>query len=135
MMIEPNPIGTPQQLQPIDDKVKEFVTMWDSGKVKTSWWKPWEKVKLSQVTSFLISCLDDLICIVDALIPAGEDKKATVLAAIVLLYDYIVPEILPIFLKPFSGKIKQYIIYTLCSISIDWIVKKYRTGWTKNTEG
>ncbi len=50
------------------------------------------------------------------------------------LYDYIIAEALPIWLKPFAGAVKNYVLNDLVSPSIDWIVDKYRNGdWRKKT--
>jgi hypothetical protein len=65
---------------------------------------------------------------VDVCIENGPDKKATVLAAIDHLYDFVGREAVPVLLRPFASKIKNYIIYTLVAASIDWIVNKYRHG-------
>ena len=52
--------------------------------------------------------------------------------AVDFLYDYIVREALPIWMRPFAGKIKEYVINVLVSASIDWIVSKYREGIWKD---
>ena len=65
----------------------------------------------------------------------GADKKATVLVAVEKLYDYVIREAMPIWLKPFSGLIKKHIIFGLLSPAIDWIVQKYREGdWRKPSQ-
>ena len=84
----------------------------------TIWYKPWtwfRKTNLVRVTNFLLFALDEFINVVDDIVDLGEDKKATVLDAISSLYDYTIREALPIWLKPFAGSVKRYIIFTLIS--------------------
>lgn len=126
---EVHPVG-----QVIDDEhISRFVetmkTLWDSTKEKVEWWKFWKRVSPVPVTNFLLKCLDDLIAYVDQIVDAsGEDKKATVLNAIGRIYDYVVREAMPLCLVPFSGVIRAYIINTLASAAIDWMIQKYRHG-------
>ena len=128
-----NPVGTVFNNEFIEKFIQSMKLLWDKNKKKTEWWKPWEKVNLVPVTHFLINCLDDLIAYVDQ-IPtiSGADKKATVLFAIGQIYDYIAKETFPIWLIPFSGSVRAYIIYVLISLAIDWIVQKYRDGYWKS---
>lgn len=135
-MSETNPIGEPKILDEIQIYVNSLAGEWDDiiKEKATSWWKG-TKTSLVQVTKFLLKCLDELIKFVDGLIDSGPDKKATVLAAISALYDYIIKEAMPIWLKPFAGQIKQIIIYTIISTAIDFIVAKYKDGsWRTNNE-
>lgn len=125
----PNPIGTPVENYYINIFVESMKVVWDTTKKKTRWWKFWEKVKLTTVTNFLLNCLDDLIAYVDQMENVcGADKKATVLFAIGKIYDYVIKEAMPIAMWPFANVIRSYIIDTLISNSIDWIVAKYRDG-------
>jgi hypothetical protein len=50
------------------------------------------------------------------------------LAAVGIIYDYIVVQALPFWLKPFSTRLRSLIIDTVMSIAIDWIVSKYNNG-------
>lgn len=86
------------------------------------------KVNSTLAVQFLETCLDSLIVyMVEHDIP-GEDKKATVLNAVGKLYDIVMNGLLPIYLRPFSGVIKTYIINIVISSMIDWIVTKYNSG-------
>lgn len=90
------------------------------------------RVNLVDVTKFLIMSLDGLIVLVDGLIEKGADKKATVLIAVANLFDYVSKEAVPMWLKPFMSGIKQFVVYTVVSILVDWIVAKYNSGdWRK----
>jgi hypothetical protein len=131
-----DPIGVPYRVKPIDVKIVELANEWDAiqaEKEKPRWWEFWKKqVTLTEVTTFLLGSIDDFINMVQGLIDEGPDKKATVLKYIDKLYEYVVREAMPIWLKPFSAQIKQYIIYSIISPAIDWIVKKYQDGqWGK----
>jgi len=106
----------------------------DSLKLK---WDEFKKVAKENGTfssqsavKFLFLSLDALILVVEKLIPGekGSDKKATVLLAISGLYDYVIKQFMPVWLKPFSGYIKNFFVTVVCSIAIDWIVSKYNKG-------
>lgn len=130
---ESNPVGMPIEDEAIDNFILIMSSLWDEETEKTPWYKPWRRISFTRVTAFLMKSLDDLIAYVDDYIDAnGADKKATVLAAIGRLYDYVVIQAMPVYLKPFSSSIKTYIVNDLIATAIDWIVDKYRNGeWRK----
>lgn len=128
-----DPVGDPVQDDAINDFVKVKMAEWDETREQIRWWQVWKRISFTPVTNFLTQALDDLIAYVDDYIDTkGADKKATVLIAIGTIYDYIAAEALPVFLKPFAGSIKNYVINEVISAMIDWIVDKYRNGdWRK----
>lgn len=129
-----NPVGTPQRIEEIENKIVFYCRLWDEQKNKKSFWST--KINMSKVTNFLLFVLDDLVVTASAVSVAGPDKKATVLGAIDRLYDYTVREAMPIWMRPFAGPIKNYIVYVLISNAIDWIVAKYQSGdWKKAQTG
>lgn len=129
-----NPVGT---IQP-DDGISNYVTAatekWEAAKAqaqKEPWWKIWKSVsleKMHMVTHFLLHCLDDMVNFVAEKEIPGPDKKATVMAAIAILYDNVAKEAMPPWLKPFSSGVKYYIVSVLVASAIDWIVEKYQNG-------
>ncbi|RDJ35507.1 MAG: hypothetical protein DWQ19_11870 [Crenarchaeota archaeon] len=126
-----DPVGEVKKTEQVEGFVEELKRKWDEVKDALG---DKGRVSLVYVTKFLLGTLDGLIVFVDALLSAekGEDKKATVIAAVVVLYDYIVAQAIPFWLKPFANSIKYFIIYTVISVAIDWIVSKYREGaWSK----
>jgi hypothetical protein len=128
---EGNPVGEVHWIDNIEAKVMELHDKWLLEHPDMPWYKrvlTWSKPSLYQVTLFLMESLDELIQEVDDCIENGPDKKATVLAAIDKLYDHVGREAIPVLLRPFATKIKDYIVYTLVAASIDWIVNKYRHG-------
>jgi len=129
-----NPVGTAYVDENIDNFVSIMSAEWDAAKEGIPWWAFWRRISFTRVTTFLLGTLDELIAYVDDTLDAGPDKKATVLDAIDRLYTYVVAEALPIWLKPFAGIIKNYIVNEVMSPAIDWIVDKYRNGdWRKKT--
>lgn len=132
---EANPVGQAHDV--LDEFIAELKKKWDAEKVgiKTSaWWKFWENSKPSMMMaiSFLLNCLDELIQHIEEFKDlAGQDKKATVLRACRIIYEYVVRETLPIWLKPFAGSVEALVIDILISYAIDWIVDKYRNGFWK----
>lgn len=121
-----NPIGTVHKVDELEVKLVKYEKIWDRVKPQKSWYP---KVDFSKVTSFLLFALDEFISTLNNVAIPGPDKKATVLNAVDRLYEYTVKEILPIWLRPFAGVVKNYLIYTLASIAIDWIVSKYKNAW------
>ena len=134
MAEEPNPVGQIHKIEEMENHFMALVATWDEELEATkskAWYKPWtwfRRVNLVKVTNFLLRSLDEFIQIVDNAIDSGPDKKATVLDVISRLYDYVIAEALPIWLKPFAAQVKNYIVYVLISSAIDWIVDKYRNG-------
>ena len=122
-----DPVGKPQVVESVEALLESYMRMWDETKKRRS---AWVRFDSSRVTNFLMKALDDFIVAVDSSSILGEDKKATVLDATDRLYEYIVREAMPIWMMPFAGVVKQYIIYVLVSSAIDWIVSKYKEGWS-----
>ena len=129
---EANPTGQAHIIAEIDQYIQSVLAKWAALKPPSSpWWKVWKMattIHLEKATKFLLLCLDDLIIFIDDKLDSGPDKKATVLAAVDKLYDFIVAEAIPTWAKPFSGTIKKYIVYSIVSSAIDFIVDKYRNG-------
>jgi hypothetical protein len=136
--IEANPIG--KATNALEPDIYLLVEKWESEnpKLEKKWWEFWKKSRTSimKVASFFIGCVDYLILKVDKFKELnGPDKKATVLRVIEILYDHIVEETLPMWLKPIAGRIRHLIIHVWISYLIDFIVKKYREGlWRENNE-
>lgn len=129
-----SPIGQVKNTPEIEEKVILLSQEWNSNFKKNYNWLDNLKLKysISIITSFLLYALDELIIIANNTNLLGSDKKATVLSGLERIYDCVVEEALPIWLKPFAKQIKYYVIYILLSIMIDWIVKKYKNGiWNK----
>jgi len=128
--MKPNPIGQPHPHM-LDGAVKEVIELWEKNGPKPSWWTRIKGAWFTAV-SYLIKAVDYLVRSIDDALEAGADKKATVLQALEKIYDIIVPPLLPLWLKPFNGKIKNFVIYVVASLMIDFIVGKYRLGdWPK----
>lgn len=123
-----NPIGVVHKIEQVEEKLVHYARMWDEINHSRNFWNS-SKINLSRITNFLLFALDDFITIVSAVAIPGPDKKATVLDAIDKLYEYTVKEAMPIWLKPFAGILKNYIVYVVISNAIDWIVLKYQSNW------
>jgi hypothetical protein len=135
-----NPIGIIQNIPELEQKIKNLMQEWDDKiKVVSAGWLYYfgakGKVTLSLVTSFLLFALDELITAANEVLISGPDKKATVLSGLDKLYEYVIKEALPIWLRPFASAVKQYVIYSLASYAIDYIVLKYKNGNWKTTGG
>lgn len=127
-----NPIGKIHSDQNLENFVITMSNVWDKQREIVPWYRPFKKIQLTKVTNFLIHVLDDVVAYVDHLEIGGPDKKATVLRVIELLYDHVIKEAMPFWLKPFANQIKQRIILELVATALDWIVEKYRNGeWRK----
>lgn len=119
-----NPVGSAKVVPDAQELVDKLIQLWNSSK-KTN--------TFGTALSFLLNCIDELVNLVEDLIPAGVDKKATVLSYLNAIYEKIVYPALPMWLKPFSFAIRSFIIDVLASVVIDFIVKKYNDiGWKTN---
>jgi hypothetical protein len=83
------------------------------------------KAAWKSVSGFMLNALDVFVIAVEPMILAGGDKKVAVLTAISLTYDSVVAPLMPFYLKPFNSAIKAFIIMTLASSMIDFVVKQY----------
>ena len=125
--MEPAPCGIACK-ELLDPSIKEVVNSWnEKQEQKEGTW--------TQAVAYVTLAVDYFIRQIEGLIPSGQDKKATVLAAISDVYDMIVPGLLPIWLRPFNSRIKAFVIDVVISIAIDFIVSKYRKGsWNEVPE-
>lgn len=132
----PSPLGTIHE-DCVKDHLQMLLVRWNEQNPKPPWWKFWKRFKpvnLYKVTRFLLECLDGLILLVEKQIEDGASKKSTVLYALDWLYEHVARECIPVLMRPFARAIKNYIIYTLISVAIDWIVEKYHRGVFKELE-
>lgn len=124
--ISGNPTGAVKE-EAIKSYVRSLATEWQENNPKPKWWQFWKNSKIASAASkFMIDSVDALIVYVDDIIDNGPDKKATVLAASAALYDVVVQDILPIWLKPFAVAVKRLFVNVLLSLLIDFIVGKYK---------
>lgn len=129
MNVAGNPAGEVKQVEAVDNLVKSLTSQWAVENPAAKWWQIWKKgTALYKVVKFILDAVDDLIHAVEGVLASGPDKKATVLAACCVIYDFIVANALPLWAKPFAGRIRAFIIFVLISTAIDWIVQKYREG-------
>jgi hypothetical protein len=135
MIVAGNPVGEVKQVEAVDVIVKSLITQWTEENPKPQWWKFWGKGHIVyKATRFILDALDILIIAVEKELASGPEKKAAVLAACAFIYDFIVANALPLWAKPFSSKIRAFIIYVLIATAIDWMVEKYRNGLWKQPE-
>ena len=126
-----NPVGTARKLQAVEDYVAAKTKEWkeDIAKQSDRWWKFREKNDLTYAAvRFVIRATDDLVLLVEEQIPSGADKKATVLAALGLVFDAVAAVSLPIWLEPFEPEIRTVLIDIVLSETIDFLVEKYDEG-------
>jgi hypothetical protein len=97
-----NPIGKVVEDSGIENFIRVMAAKWDASRTAARWWEVWKRVPITAATNFLLDALDQLIAYVDQKITDNVDKKATVMDAISRLYDLIIGETLPIWLKPFG---------------------------------
>lgn len=129
-LISANPIGKPQSVPVIDQYVQTKIAEWKQLRQspRTIWWKIDKNLLTQTASKFFLDAVDYLVDQVNSSGLQGQDKKATVLAAIALIYEVIAPDIMPIWLWPFSSAIENLIIYVILSIAIDWVVEKYNAN-------
>lgn len=122
--MEPNPVGV-SHIHLLDKNITKVIEDWNQENPSPSWWGRL-KGQWIKAVSYLISAIDYFIDSIDNALPHGPDKKATVMDAVTKVYDVIVPGLLPIWLKPFNKRIKQFVIHVVVSILIDFVVGKNR---------
>jgi hypothetical protein len=114
-------------LKNLEYYLNDLKTRWDNEGVTEKGWLFLTSTRLVKGTAFIINCLDELVQFVEEFIPNGKDKKAAVMSVLEKLFDYIIYEAFPIWLKPFSPAIKK-IALEIIGITIDFIVDKYNAG-------
>ena len=126
------PVGKAVVDSGIENYVLSMATKWDENKKQSKWWQVWKKISFIPITNFLLARMDDLVSYVDGLVASGIDKKATLLAALTRIYDKIIYEAMPVWMKPFSPLIRAIVIGQIIPAAIDFFVSKYREGsWNK----
>lgn len=126
-----DPIGVEKLTLDVNSFINTLKVKWDDLKISL---KETGTFSFKAAVKFLFFSLDALIAFAENVLPGetGADKKATVLLGIGVLYDYVLKQFIPMWLKPFANSIKVFVVGTLCSIAIDWIVSKYNKGaWAK----
>jgi len=115
-------------LQRLETYLNDLKARWDAEGVTDKGWLFTARTRLVKGVAFIIDCLDELIQFVEDLIPEGKDKKAAVISVLEKLFDYVVAEAFPIYLKPFVPAIKKIVIDVVISVAIDFFVGKYNAG-------
>lgn len=117
-----NPVGRVVAVPGLDALVAKMKDGWTGVKQGLA------RVPWSAVTNYLLKCFDDLIVyLVEHDIP-GADKKATVMNAVGQVYDWVIAGMLPVYVRPFSGLIRGFVVNNLASAAVDWVVAKYNNG-------
>lgn len=125
------------EMQTVLDKLESYLvdlkSRWDQETESKSWWKI-TRTYLVKSTIFLIDSIDELVLFVENIIPEGSDKKLAVLTLLGKMFDYIVVNAFPFWLRPLAPTIKTIVIDIIISHLIDFIVGKYNAGfWQKGT--
>ncbi len=118
-----SPIGKSTEVPGLSDLISKMKQTWTDFVKKVS-----GKISRHQIVQFMTHALDDLIVYLVEHEIAGADKKATVLNSMSILYDWVVVQAMPMWIRPFSGIIKSFVINIVISNAIDWIVSKYQAG-------
>jgi len=128
-----DPVGTVVNVPAIQAQLEQFIQQWQAEHPSTGG----IRIKFRgivdiypEIFQFLLNAVDVFIVLIEKEMPqlAGADKKATVLNAAGFLYDALIANSLPIWLRPFNGQIKALLIDVVLSAIIDFIVSKYNVG-------
>lgn len=118
--------GIHNMQEQIRQLVLDVKSRWDAQKsAKGSWLI--SNSRFSVAVPFFLKVIDELMVFANTQEVAGIVKKTSVMVAISDLYDYIVSPLLPIYLKPFSSKIKELVVDTMISYLIDFLVAKVKS--------
>lgn len=116
-------------IQKLESYLADLKARWDQENPGNRSWFAITRTYLITGTRFLLGCLDELINFVENMIPEGTDKKAAVLTVVGRMFDYIVTQAFPFWLRPFAGTIKEIVVNVIISQMIDFIVAKYNAGF------
>ena len=119
-------------LEKLELYLNDLKNRWDHEKTynENSWFTI-SRSYILKATIFIVSILDELITFVEPIIPEGSDKKIAVMAVVNKLFDHIVTQAFPLWLKPFAETIKSILVGIIISHLIDFIVEKYKSGYWK----
>lgn len=124
-----NALEVQDVLKKLEIYLSDLKIRWDQeNNVSKSWFKMPSNYIL-KATIFIVSTLDELITFVEPIIPEGKEKKASVIAVTSRMFDYIVIQAFPFWLKPFAGIIKTILVGIIINHLVDFIVSKYKTGY------
>jgi len=122
-------------LRKLELYLNDLKVRWDQENPGVGSWFTVPRSYILKATIFIVGILDELITFVEPIIPEGSDKKAAVVAVVSKLFDYIVVQAFPFWLKPFAGTIKAIVVGIIISHLIDFIVSKYNSGyWSMKQE-
>lgn len=112
-----------EELRKLLDDIKN---RWkDTQSVKTGWLTNTVS-RFSVSVPFFIRAVDELMKFMDKFNMPGLSKKAVVMEAITEIYDTVIAPVLPFYLVPFAGTIKELIINVIVSSFIDFLVGRIR---------
>lgn len=115
-------------LSKLEVYLESLKNQWDSMYPNRSSWLSVKKTYIIDSTIFLVSVLDDLVVFVQKHVEKGSDKKAIVLSMSSNVFDYIVGQAFPVWLRPFAPAIKEIVVSIVISQLVEFIVKKYKEG-------
>lgn len=98
---------------------------WDTVKNSKTGWLSDSLNTFKVAIPFLISSVDELMKLVATFSVPGADKKTLVMNAVGDVYDYVVGPILPFWMIPFKGKIRELVLVMVSSF-VDFLVGRLR---------
>lgn len=101
---------------------------WDELHPEKKSWFSVRKTYIVDSTIFLISVLDSLIIFVQDRIQSGPDKKIAVMSVVSNVFDYIVIQAFPAWLRPFAPVVKEVVVGVIINQLVEFIVLKYKQG-------
>lgn len=101
---------------------------WDESHPDKKSWLSVRKTYVVDSTIFLISVLDSLIVFVQDNMQGGTDKKMAVMSVVSNVFDYIVVQAFPFWMRPFAPVIKEIVVSIIINQLVEFIVLKYKQG-------
>lgn len=124
-----------QVIQSVSQYLGDLKSRWDGEKPESKGWFGVSREYLVNGTLFILKSVDEMIQYVEGIIPSGKDKKETVMIVAGSLFDYIIADCLPIWMKPMKSTIRKIMVDIIVSELIDFIVEKYKSGfWNSKDE-
>jgi hypothetical protein len=121
-------------IEDLESYLSDIKNKWDQQAFKKTWFGINVQNFLC-VMRFLLNSVDELVLFVEPIIPDGKDKKAAVMVIIGRIFDYIVIQSFPLWLRPFSPIIRKIVIDIMISDLVEFMVNKYKSGfWSQIQE-
>ncbi len=123
---------TVQNFPTVQDFLDKLKAEWSLANPKISSWIAVPYDYLVKAFQFMLANMDAAVQLVEELDQPGVNKKLIVLDLVGQLFDFMIFQSLPTWLKPFAPMMRKILVDVIAANLIDFIVSKYNAGsWSK----